>query len=142
MIQKWLWLGLLLLLPLGQISCGTAENEPRILRVGFVPAENAQEVARNAQPIVEILQRELGLEVQAFVATDYTGVVEALRANKLDMAFLTPASYVLAKGGGRRQGDPQVSPTWQGLLSLGDHYPRGQWNQDPGGPTGQDLCFW
>ena len=98
MIQKWLWLGVLLLLPLGQISCGTAENEPRILRVGFVPAENAQEVARNAQPIVEILQRELGLEVQAFVATDYTGVVEALRANKLDMAFLTPASYVLAKG--------------------------------------------
>jgi phosphate/phosphite/phosphonate ABC transporters, periplasmic binding protein len=37
------------------------------------------------------------MEIQPFVATDYTGVVEALRANKLDVAFLTPASYVLAK---------------------------------------------
>ncbi|MGH7824763.1 MAG: phosphate/phosphite/phosphonate ABC transporter substrate-binding protein, partial [Candidatus Binatia bacterium] len=50
-----------------------------------------------AQPIVDILQQQLGMEVQPFVATDYTGVVEALRANKLDIAFLTPASYVLAK---------------------------------------------
>ena len=65
--------------------------------MGFVPAENAQQVALNAQPIVLILQKELGLEIQSFVATDYTGVVEALRANKLDIAFLTPASYVLAK---------------------------------------------
>ena len=52
---------------------------------------------QNAQPIVEILQKQLGVEVQPFVATDYTGVVEALRVNKLDIAFLTSASYVLAK---------------------------------------------
>ena len=37
------------------------------------------------------------MEVRPFVATDYTGVVEALRVNKLDVAFLAPASYVLAK---------------------------------------------
>jgi phosphonate transport system substrate-binding protein len=54
-------------------------------------------VAQNAQPIVELLHKKLGVEVQPFVATDYTGVVEALRANKLDIAFLTPASYVFAK---------------------------------------------
>jgi phosphonate transport system substrate-binding protein len=52
---------------------------------------------QNAQPIVDILQDRLGMEVQPFVATDYTGVVEALRVNKLDIAFLTPASYVLAR---------------------------------------------
>jgi phosphonate transport system substrate-binding protein len=52
---------------------------------------------QNAQPIVEILRKKLGMEIQPFVATDYTGVVEALRVNKLDIAFLTPASYVLAK---------------------------------------------
>ena len=98
MIQKWIWLSILLLLPFGQIGCGRAGDAPGVLRVGFVPSENAQEVARNAQPIVQILERELGLEVHPFVATDYTGVVEALRTNKLDIAFLTPASYVLAKG--------------------------------------------
>jgi phosphonate transport system substrate-binding protein len=68
-----------------------------VLRIGFVPAEDAQQVMQNAQPIVDILQKQLGMEVQPFVAADYTGVVEALRVNKLDIAFLTPASYVLAK---------------------------------------------
>jgi phosphonate transport system substrate-binding protein len=37
------------------------------------------------------------MEVEPFVATDYTGIVEALRVGKLDVAFLAPASYVLAK---------------------------------------------
>jgi phosphonate transport system substrate-binding protein len=78
-------------------ACGKSTPTARILRVGFVPAEDAQQVIRNAQPLVDILQQKLGIEVQPFVATDYTGVVEALRVGKLDIAFLTPASYVLAK---------------------------------------------
>src|SRR5262249_46974350 len=78
-------------------GCGGAKSSKGVLRVGFVPSENVQQVAQNAQPIVEILHKELGMEVEPFVATDYTGVVEALRAKKLDIAFLSPASYVLAK---------------------------------------------
>src|SRR6266568_3660009 len=78
-------------------ACGNSGAKTKTLRVGFVPAEDAQQVMQNAQPIVEILRKELGMEVQPFVATDYTGVVEALRVNKLDVAFMAPASYVLAK---------------------------------------------
>jgi len=86
------------MLPIIFIACGGDSGKAtKTLRVGFVPAEDAQQVMQNAQPIVEILRRQLGMEVQPFVATDYTGVVEALRVNKLDIAFLTPASYVLAK---------------------------------------------
>jgi phosphonate transport system substrate-binding protein len=85
-----------LLLAFSAIGCGGSRHG-KVLRVGFVPSEDAQQVIQNAQPIVEILQRQLGMEVQPFVATDYTGVIEALRGNKLDIAFLTPASYVLAK---------------------------------------------
>src|SRR3990170_7669828 len=88
-------IGLLLILCL--IACGDSGKSPKVLRVGFVPAEDAQQVMQNAQPIVDILQKQLGMEIQPFVAADYTGVVEALRVNKLDIAFLTPASYVLAK---------------------------------------------
>jgi phosphonate transport system substrate-binding protein len=89
---------LLVLAPaLGMAGCGRPAQPSKTLRVGFVPAEDVQQVIRNAQPIVDILHRRLGMEVQPFVATDYTGVVEALRVNKLDIAFLTPASYVLAK---------------------------------------------
>jgi len=78
-------------------GCGKSSSSSKVLRVGFVPAEDAQQVMQNAQPLVEIMQKRLGMEVQPFVATDYTGVVEALRVGKLDIAFLTPASYVLAK---------------------------------------------
>jgi phosphonate transport system substrate-binding protein len=86
-----------LLVILCLIGCGDSGKSTKVLRVGFVPAEDAQQVMQNAQPIVDILEKELGMEIQPFVAADYTGVVEALRVNKLDVAFLTPASYVLAK---------------------------------------------
>ncbi|HXF76252.1 MAG TPA: phosphate/phosphite/phosphonate ABC transporter substrate-binding protein [Methylomirabilota bacterium] len=78
-------------------ACGGESKAAKVLRVGFVPAEDAQQVMQNAQPVVEILRRRLNMEVEPFVATDYTGIVEALRVGKLDVAFLAPASYVLAK---------------------------------------------
>jgi phosphonate transport system substrate-binding protein len=85
------------LLSFSLFACGESPKAVKTLRVGFVPAEDAQQVMQNAQPLVEILHKELNMEIQPFVATDYTGVVEALRVNKLDVAFLAPASYVLAK---------------------------------------------
>jgi phosphonate transport system substrate-binding protein len=88
---------LALLVTLCLTGCGDSGKSTKVLRVGFVPAEDAQQVMQNAQPIIDILQKQLGMEIQPFVAADYTGVVEALRVNKLDVAFLTPASYVLAK---------------------------------------------
>ena len=90
------WLAVVL--PILFIACsGDSGKATKTLRVGFVPSEDAQQVMQNAQPIVEILRKQLGMEIQPFVATDYTGIVEALRVNKLDIAFLTPASYVFAK---------------------------------------------
>jgi phosphonate transport system substrate-binding protein len=92
MTRRWIFL----LVILTMLGCGRG-GSGRVLRVGFVPSENMQQVAQNAQPIVDILRKELGMDVEPFVAVDYTGVIEALRAKKLDIAFLTPASYVLAK---------------------------------------------
>lgn len=71
--------------------------KPRVLRMGFVPSENLQHIMRNAQPIVSTMSRELKMEVVPFVATDYTGVIEAMRAKKLDVAFFAPGAYVLAE---------------------------------------------
>jgi phosphonate transport system substrate-binding protein len=65
--------------------------------MGFVPSENLQHIMRNAQPIVSTMSRELKMEVVPFVATDYTGVIEAMRAKKLDVAFFAPGAYVLAE---------------------------------------------
>jgi phosphonate transport system substrate-binding protein len=93
----WIAIAIGLFCAVFTVGCGRNANGTKTLRVGFVPAEDAQQVMQNAQPLVDILRQELGMEIEPFVATDYTGIVEALRVHKLDVAFLAPASYVLAK---------------------------------------------
>jgi len=93
----WIAVGMGLFFVVLTLACGRNGSSTKALRVGFVPAEDAQQVMQNAQPLVDILRKELGMEIEPFVATDYTGIVEALRVHKLDVAFLAPASYVLAK---------------------------------------------
>jgi phosphonate transport system substrate-binding protein len=123
----------LLLAVLALAACDRRATRPKVLRVGFVPSENVQQVAQNAQPLVELMSRRLALDVEPFVATDYTGVVEALRSDKLDLAFLSPASYVLAReeAGVRvllkshRRGSPYyhaaiITHAESGIQTLGD----------------------
>lgn len=70
---------------------------PKVLRVGFVPSENLQRILKNSRPFIEAMHKELHMQVVPFVATDYTGIIEAMRANKLDVAFFAPGAYVLAE---------------------------------------------
>ena len=42
-----------------------------------------------------MLEKNLGMKVQGFVASDYNGVIEAMRAGHVEVAYLGPFSYVL-----------------------------------------------
>ena len=66
------------------------------LTIGLIPAEDSQAMVESSRQVLDSLQQQMGVPVKAFVATDYTGVIEALRAKKLDVAYLGPFSYVLA----------------------------------------------
>ena len=66
------------------------------LRVGLIPSEDAQAMIRASQQVMDQLATRTGMKVRPFVANDYNGVIEALRSNKIDIAFLGPFSYVLA----------------------------------------------
>ena len=66
------------------------------LTIGLIPAEDSQAMIERSREVLDSLQKQLGVPVKAFVATDYNGVIEALRAKKLDVAYLGPFSYVLA----------------------------------------------
>lgn len=66
------------------------------LNLGLVPSEDPRVVIQDNQVLLDHLERSLGMTVKPFVASDYNGVIEALRAKKLDVAFLGPFSYVLA----------------------------------------------
>ncbi|MGJ7556034.1 phosphonate ABC transporter substrate-binding protein [Variovorax sp. RB3P1] len=66
------------------------------LTIGLIPAEDSQAMIESSRLVLDSLQHQLGMPVKPFVATDYNGVIEALRSKKLDVAYLGPFSYVLA----------------------------------------------
>jgi phosphonate transport system substrate-binding protein len=72
----------------------TAAQKP--LRVGLIPSEDSRAMLAQSKDILEALEKNLGMKVEGFVATDYNGVIEAMRAKHVDVAYLGPFSYVLA----------------------------------------------
>ncbi|MCU1720512.1 phosphonate ABC transporter substrate-binding protein [Pseudomonas sp. 5P_5.1_Bac1] len=73
-----------------------AVQAQQTLTIGLIPSEDSQAMIKSSQLVIDQLQERLGIPVKPFVATDYNGVIEALRAGKLDIAYLGPFSYVLA----------------------------------------------
>jgi phosphonate transport system substrate-binding protein len=91
-------IGAALVLASVSIPTGAHAYSPKVLRVGFVPSENLQAILKKTRPVIDALHKELNpMQVVPFVATDYTGIIEAMRANKLDVAFFAPGAYVLAE---------------------------------------------
>jgi phosphonate transport system substrate-binding protein len=86
------WVAALLALVCGVGPVGAAG----VLNMGLVPGEDPRVMVNDNQLLLEHLQKSLQMEVKPFVATDYNGVIEALRSKKLDIALLGPFSYVLA----------------------------------------------
>lgn len=73
-----------------------SQQQSKVLRVGAIPAEDAQKTRENYKPLTSYLEKKTGMQVELFVATDYSGVIEAMRSGKLDIALFGPFSYVLA----------------------------------------------
>ena len=64
--------------------------------MAMVPAEDIEMMIRAFEPAKQHLERELGMEIEMFKAISYTAVIEAMRADRVDIAFFGPFSYVLA----------------------------------------------
>lgn len=75
-------------------ACQAAANDT--LRIGLIPSEDSQAMIESSKLVLASLESKLGMPVEPFVATDYNGIIEALRSGKLDVAYLGPFSYVLA----------------------------------------------
>ena len=82
----------------GLLVCGTvsAASAETVLRIGATPGENIEVTRDRYQLIIDYIQKHTGIKTELFLATDYTGVIEAMRAGKIDVASFGPLSYVLA----------------------------------------------
>lgn len=76
-------------------SDGVEEVEELVL--GYFPSADVENMADSARPLEEYLSEQLDIPVTGQVMTDYTGLIEAMRNQNADVAFLPPFAYVQAE---------------------------------------------
>lgn len=70
---------------------------PKTLTVQFVPSQSADTLEAKAKPLEKLLSDRLGIDVKVSVSTDYNTIIEAMASKQVDVGFLPPTAYVLAK---------------------------------------------
>lgn len=76
-------------------ACGDDEVDEIIM--GFIPSQDAGNIATTAEPLEEFLSEELGIPVRAEVMVDFSGLIEAMRTQQVDVGFLNPFGFVQAE---------------------------------------------
>jgi phosphonate transport system substrate-binding protein len=89
----------------------TQASEPTVI-LALTPSRDPTALQEAGDEFARTLARLSGIPVRAQVASDYAGVVEALRSRRVDLAFVHPVGYVLAN----REAGCQilVRDVWQG----------------------------
>lgn len=79
------------------LSLTAAAAHARDIVMGLIPAENNEEMVQKFEPMRAHLEKKLGQKVKLFTATDYAGVIEAMKKKRVDIAWFGPLSYYLAE---------------------------------------------
>lgn len=75
-------------------STGPGNERPPTFRVGLIPNIAPDRQKALYEPFREYLSKALNQPVETFVATDYTGVVEAMASDKIDLAYFGGLTYL------------------------------------------------
>ncbi len=88
-------------LTLGLVMAATAnavmaEDAVKTLNFGLISTESSQNLKQDWQPVLDDMSKKLGIKVTAFFASDYAGVIEGMRFNKVQFAWLGNKSAIEA----------------------------------------------
>lgn len=89
-------IGFTLALGLGRAALA-AEADPAVLKVALLPDENASELIKRNQPLKNYLENQLAKKIDLVVTTEYSSMIEAMRFERIDVAYFGPLSYIIAK---------------------------------------------
>ncbi len=92
--RSWAPVALCLLFATSLFNVANAAN---ILRVSAIPDEAPTELQRKFKPLGAYLEQQLGMQVKFVPVTDYAAVVQALAADRVDLAWLGGFTFVQAK---------------------------------------------
>ena len=105
--------GLALLLTLAVLLAGSDPGGGQTpLTLALTPSRDPTALKEAGDAFAKTITQVSGVPVKAIVASDYAGVIEALRSKRVDLAFVHPVGYVLAN----REAGCQilVRDVWQG----------------------------
>jgi phosphonate transport system substrate-binding protein len=91
-----------------------AQCTQKSLRMAVIPKKSMDELLREYQPLTDLLSTALAMPVEIVPSSSYESVVDAIVSGGVDIAWLGPASYVLAY-----QRDPRIEPFASLTISQG-----------------------
>lgn len=77
-------------------SVSAAPSWPDKIRVGLIPTEGGADIQVRFKPLMDHLEKHLGIKVEPFSASDYAGIITAMAHKHIDFAYFGPKSYVEA----------------------------------------------
>lgn len=77
-------------------SIVVAEDAVKTLNFGIISTESSQNLKQDWQPVLDDMSKKLGIKITAFFAPDYAGVIEGMRFNKVQFAWLGNKSAIEA----------------------------------------------
>jgi phosphonate transport system substrate-binding protein len=80
----------------GGALAGTWTDNVRTISIGVIPNESDTTLMARFDTLAGYLKEKLGVPVEIQHATDYAGVIEAMRSKKIEFARFGPASYAQA----------------------------------------------
>lgn len=79
------------------VADGRSGGDPPALVFAVVPSLQPVNLQQSYQPMLKMLNKEIGREIRVQYATDYAAVITGLREGRIHIAALGSLSYVLAK---------------------------------------------
>ena len=74
----------------------STDNTTKLV-VALLPDEDAATIIQENEELKSYLEETLNKEIELFVSTDYSSMIEAASKERIDLAYFGPLSYVLAK---------------------------------------------
>jgi phosphonate transport system substrate-binding protein len=67
------------------------------LKVGIIPFEQADVIQKGFTPLANYIAKKAGKQQgEVYVSPSYSGILQALASDQIDVAYLSPLAYVLA----------------------------------------------
>ncbi|MGY1922678.1 phosphonate ABC transporter substrate-binding protein [Pseudomonas tolaasii] len=73
---------------LASVAMGNAQAADKAINFGFMSTESSQNLKAIWQPFLDDMHKKTGLNVNATFASDYAGLIQGMRFNKVDVAWL------------------------------------------------------